>query len=83
MKKTTIQDTIFIFNVAIKKSSPLLCRIWDQKNRWKVSGKQIVSIFKGATYITYPAREFIYAPSYPYRKLTKILTSRATFSIRN
>ena len=46
-----------------------------QRNRWGVSRKQFLSIFKGATYLTYPAREFIYAPSYPYRKLTKILTS--------
>ena len=47
----------------------------DQRNRWGVSRKQFLSIFKGATYLTYPAREFIYAPSYPSRKLTKILTS--------
>ena len=37
--------------------------------------KQFLSNFKGAIYLTYPASEFIYASSYPYRKLTKILTS--------
>ena len=40
-----------------------------------VSKKQFLTIFKGASYLTYPAREFIYAPRYPYRKLTKMLTS--------
>ena len=34
-----------------------------------MSRKQFLSNF------TYPAREFIYTPSYPYKKLTKILTS--------
>ena len=47
----------------------------DQRNRGGVSKKQFLNIFKGVTYLTYPAREFIYAPSYPYKKLTKILTS--------
>ena len=37
----------------------------DQRNRWGVSRKQFLSIFKGATYLTYPAREFIYAPAIP------------------
>ena len=35
---------------------------------WGVSRKQFLSIFKWATYLTYPAREFTYAPSYPYRR---------------
>ena len=47
----------------------------DQRNWWGVSRKQFLTIFTRATYLTYPAREFIYAPSYPYRKLTKTLTS--------
>ena len=48
----------------------------DQRNRWGVSRKQFLSIFRLATQLTYPAMEFIYQPSYPYGKLTKI-------SIRN
>ena len=51
----------------------------DQRNRWGVSRKQFISICKGATYLTYPAREFVYAPSYPYRKLTKIFHQELAF----
>ena len=61
---------------AIKKSSPLLPRICQgPKKSLGSEQEEFLSIFKGATYLSYPAREFIYAPSYPYRKLTKILTS--------
>ena len=47
----------------------------DQRNRWGVSRKQFLSIFKGATYLTYPAREFFLRPQLPLQEVNENIPS--------
>ena len=72
----TIQDAIFISMFLLKNPLPYsLEYVNDQRNRWGVSRKQFLSIFKRATYLTYPAREFFLRPQLPLQEVDENIPS--------